>query len=652
MLMPDLILQIHKEVKPFAHALKLRCVCVYGGGAIADQIADLKRGTFILEKIPTLVVVYLSDGLHAALSLSTGAEMVVATPGRMIDMLCANNGRVINLRRLSYLVLDEADRMFDLGFEPQINVILNQTRPDRQSVMFSATFPPSIEKLARRTLQHRPLELVVGGRSVVSSLVQQVVEVRPAAQRFLRLLQLLGERGDQEQTLIFVDSQQTCDDLFLRLLDVGYHAIVLHGGMDQADRDGAIDDFRNRVSNVLIATSIAARGLDVKALRLVVNYSAPNHYEDYVHRCGRTGRAGVPGTAVTFIDEAEERFSPELVKALTHSGQPVPPELQALADAFARKRAEGKVKYGASGFGGKSFGFSGEERVAVAESRKAGRAELGLDDEPDTFPDRLDSDDEDETPDADIVAVRGGMASKSSTGGSVAFEAVVARARDAVAAVARARAAPAAGQLTDPLQQKKWEVEARVAAAAAALEAGKANGLSDSDIERAVAEALKTGWLIRISHLIISFCLNAIVCFVLRSDIAARAREAAKRLQEKMGLAVDEDDTYFCTEIEINDYPQNARWKVSNKNALDDLMERYEVAIFLKGIHVQPGRKAPDDERKLYLQIEGKQMLSVKHCKAEIRRTLEEAALSARPDNLRTAPGKFSMSSGPTLLLK
>jgi ATP-dependent RNA helicase DDX46/PRP5 len=205
---------IHAEIKPFAHALRIHCAAVYGGASIADQIGELKRG----------------------------AEAVVATPGRLIDMLCANNGKVMNLQRVSYLVLDEADRMFDMGFEPQINVVLNHTRPDRQSIMFSATFPPSIEKLARRTLRHKPLELVVGGRSVVSSLVHQVIEVHPSAAaaptRFLRLLQLLGEFADVGQALVFVDSQQTCDALFMQLLEVGYHAIVLHGAMDQA-RPGA-----------------------------------------------------------------------------------------------------------------------------------------------------------------------------------------------------------------------------------------------------------------------------------------------------------------------------------------------------------------------------------------------------------------------------
>jgi ATP-dependent RNA helicase DDX46/PRP5 len=153
------------------------------------------------------------------------------------DRLCANNGKVTNLSRVSYLVLDEADRMFDMGFEPQINVMLNHTRPDRQSVMFSATFPPSIESLAKRTLKHKPLEIVVGGRSVVAASVHQVVEVQPdAATKFLRLLQLLGEWYEQGHILIFVDSQQTCDALFKSLYDVGYNALVLHGAMDQTDR--------------------------------------------------------------------------------------------------------------------------------------------------------------------------------------------------------------------------------------------------------------------------------------------------------------------------------------------------------------------------------------------------------------------------------
>ncbi|KAK9701196.1 pre-mRNA processing RNA-helicase, partial [Basidiobolus ranarum] len=160
----ELAVQIHKECKHFLKALNLRAVCAYGGSPIKDQIADLKRG----------------------------AEIVVCTPGRMIDLLSANSGRVTNLRRATYLVLDEADRMFDMGFEPQVMKIVNNVRPSRQTVLFSATFPRQMEALARKILK-KPLEITVGGRSVVCEDVTQIVEVREDSTKFLRLLEILGQ---------------------------------------------------------------------------------------------------------------------------------------------------------------------------------------------------------------------------------------------------------------------------------------------------------------------------------------------------------------------------------------------------------------------------------------------------------------------------
>ena len=160
----ELAVQIYSECRRFARAVDLRVVCVYGGSGVAEQIAALKRGS----------------------------DVIVATPGRLIDMLCANHGRVLQLDRVSYVVLDEADRMFDLGFEPQIAKILELVRPDRQLVMFSATFPPSVEKLARKTLKDG-IEIVIGGRSVASNSITQVVEVRKEEDKFPRLLEILGK---------------------------------------------------------------------------------------------------------------------------------------------------------------------------------------------------------------------------------------------------------------------------------------------------------------------------------------------------------------------------------------------------------------------------------------------------------------------------
>ncbi|KAI5013268.1 hypothetical protein ZWY2020_028222 [Hordeum vulgare] len=178
----ELVVQIYSDIKKFSKAFDVNCVAVYGGCAVAQQIGELKRS----------------------------AEIVVCTPGRMIDVLCTSAGKITNLRRVTFLVLDEADRMFDMGFEPQITQIVQNTRPDRQTVLFSATFPRQVEMLARRVLA-KPVEIQMGGRSIVNKDIAQLVEVRPDAQRFLRLLELLGEWSANGKILVFVRSQDKCD---------------------------------------------------------------------------------------------------------------------------------------------------------------------------------------------------------------------------------------------------------------------------------------------------------------------------------------------------------------------------------------------------------------------------------------------------------
>ena len=337
----ELATQIHKDCKPFLKALGLRAVCAYGGAPIKDQIADLKRG----------------------------AEIIVCTPGRMIDLLAANAGRVTNLRRVSYVVLDEADRMFDMGFEPQVMKIMANIRPDRQTVLFSATFPRNMEALARKTLT-KPVEIVVGGKSVVAPEIEQIVEVRDDDKKFVRLLELLGNLYDDEENedaraLIFVDRQEAADTRLRELMRKGYPCMSIHGGKDQVDRDSTIEDFKAGVFPVLVATSVAARGLDVKQLKLVVNYDAPNHLEDYVHRAGRTGRAGNTGTAVTFLTGDQERYSVDIAKALKQSGQQVPDDVQKMVDSFLEKVRAGKEKTSTSGFGGKGLERLDQERDAA-----------------------------------------------------------------------------------------------------------------------------------------------------------------------------------------------------------------------------------------------------------------------------------------------
>lgn len=334
----ELATQIHKDCKPFLKALGLRAVCAYGGAPIKDQIADLKRG----------------------------AEIVVCTPGRMIDLLAANAGRVTNLSRVTYVVLDEADRMFDMGFEPQVMKIMANVRPDRQTVLFSATFPRNMEALARKTLK-KPVEIVVGDKSVVAPEITQIVEIRNEDQKFVRLLELLGnlysdDANEDARALIFVDRQESADNLLKDLMRKGYPCMSIHGGKDQIDRDSTIEDFKAGIFPVLVATSVAARGLDVKQLKLVVNFDAPNHLEDYVHRAGRTGRAGNTGTAVTFVTENQERYSVDIAKALKQSGQEVPEPVQQLVDTFLEKVRAGKEKASTSGFGGKGLERLDQER--------------------------------------------------------------------------------------------------------------------------------------------------------------------------------------------------------------------------------------------------------------------------------------------------
>lgn len=351
----ELVVQIGKECRRFARVVGLSCVAVYGGSGVGSQIADLKRG----------------------------AEVVVCTPGRMIDVLVTGNGKITNLWRVTMLVVDEADRLFDLGFEPQVMRIIDQIRPDRQTVLFSATFPKQVEVLARQLLVD-PVEILVGGRSVVNSSIRQVVEVREPEDRLIRLLEILGEWYDRGKVLVFVQKQESCDVLFRELLQLGYPCMSLHGGKDQADRGSTIADFKAGVCNVLIATSLAARGLDIPDLVLVVNYDVPNHLEDYVHRVGRTGRAGNEGTAITFISCEEAQYAPDLVRALKDSGAPVPEDLLLLADSFVKLVKAGKAAKHGSGYGGSGFKFDDKEddqkkaeRVAVLKEYGVEMGEVG-----------------------------------------------------------------------------------------------------------------------------------------------------------------------------------------------------------------------------------------------------------------------------------
>ncbi|ORY88071.1 hypothetical protein BCR35DRAFT_301984 [Leucosporidium creatinivorum] len=569
----ELATQIHKECKPFLKALGLRASCAYGGTPLKDNIADMKRGS----------------------------ELIVCTPGRMIELLTTNSGRIINLHRVTYLVLDEADRMFDMGFEPQVMKIINQIRPDRQTVLFSATFPRQMEALARKILR-RPLEITVGGRSIVAAEIEQIVEVRSEDSKFNRMLELLGKLFNEDndaRALIFVERQESADKLLADLLRKNYSCMSLHGGMEQVDRDQTIADFKTGVVPVVIATSVAARGLDVKQLKLVIQFDAPNHMEDYVHRAGRTGRAGNKGTCVTFLTPDQDRYSLDIFKALQASGAAVPDDVKAMAEGFAEKVKAGKASGAGSGFGGKGLERLDTERDAQSRAERAAYGEPGVEKKAEGEG----ATGEESTPQpvdvADLeVEIRRGPApdtNKTLRGGG-----------GAAATTTDSAAAAAAG------------LEAAKAAEAAALAAGKSAGAAKAQ------------------SVIANF--NA----MLKAKSAARSSEpdhstdAARRR--------DPDATDYHAIIYINDYPQKARWKVTNKDTMVQLVESTGASITNKGVYYEPGKEpGPDELPKLHLLIESNEEFRVKHAISEIKRALIEGATLALEAEQRQPAG-----TGPT----
>ena len=590
----ELVTQIGKDCKKFGRAAGLVAVSVYGGSSVGSQIGDLKRG----------------------------CEIVACTPGRMIDILTTGGGRITNLRRVTYMVLDEADRMFDMGFEPQITRIMNNLRPDRQTVMFSATFPRAMEALARATLKN-PVEIQVGGRSVVNSDIEQIVEMREEGDRFLRLLELLGEWYERGKVIVFVHSQDKCDQVFRDLLRSGYPCLSLHGGKEQSDRECTIADFKSDVCNILIATSVAARGLDVKDLRLVVNYDTPNHLEDYVHRVGRTGRAGNKGTAVTFISRDEEKFAPDLVKAMTEAKQPVPADLKRMAEEHAEKRIEGLAKGGGGGFGGSGFTFSREEQEAERNAKRAAARAAGLEIEEED----ADAADEDEAglwdDDGEPVFQSTGRSGQAAANAAAALEAEAAlrAARETTAAKGAAAAAAA-----DPLAAARLAA-ARVAAAAAAANPNATPIAAASIAAAAAPTTLAAAAAAPRTALAVSDAAAGALALGGANSGAARAAAFAAALNAKHAAGAARAakmEAHFESELEINDFPQQARWKVTHKDSLAQIAEFTGTAITTRGQFYAPGKQAPPGERRLYLLIEGPTERCVKEAKNKIKEIIEQ----------------------------
>lgn len=541
----ELAVQIHRDCKAFLKTMNLRAVCAYGGAPISEQIAELKRG----------------------------AEIVVCTPGRMIDLLAANQGRVTNLKRVTYVVLDEADRMFDMGFEPQVMKIFANMRPDKQTILFSATMPRIIDALTKKVLKS-PVEITVGGKSVVAQEIEQLVEVRDEKSKFFRLLELLGNLYDEDEdarTLIFVDRQEKADDLLKELMVKGYPCMSIHGGKDQVDRDSTISDFKKGIVPVLIATSVAARGLDVKQLKLVVNFDAPNHLEDYVHRAGRTGRAGNKGTAVTFITEEQENCAACIAKALEQSGQPVPERVKEMRTAYREKVKSGKAKE-SSGFGGKGLDRLDQEREAARmRERKTHKAEGEEDD----------YNKEDSKP---------------------------------------------------AKEKEESETVPSIRAAASAIVSRDA-AKSEGDSKAAAGDGSKAkNTLDKVS-----------------SAVSAINSRLGKAGQLRTGQPIDNkgpDAGAFHATLEINDFPQKARWGVTNRTNVAKILDATGTSITTKGSFYPPGKEPqPGQDPKLYILVEGETELAVAMALQELTRLLEEGTRIAEDAASRApASGRYTVT--------
>ncbi|KAJ2443117.1 pre-mRNA processing RNA-helicase [Coemansia sp. RSA 2440] len=600
----ELAVQIHRECKPFLRPLGIRAVCAYGGSGIKDQIGELKRG----------------------------CEIVVCTPGRFIDLLCANSGRVTNLHRVTYLVLDEADRMFDMGFEPQVTKIIQSVRPHRQTVLFSATFPRQMEALARKILR-RPLEIVIGGRALIPPEVTQHVEVIESKEKFVRLLGILGESfnsNSETMALIFVDRQEAADALLKDLMRRGYVCNSLHGGKDQTDRDQAIVDFKNHVFSVLIATSVAARGLDVRGLNVVINYDCPNHMEDLVHRVGRTGRAGNKGDAYTFITPDQDRFANEVVKAMKLSNLTPPDAVQSLADAFLDKVRQGKERHGKSGFGGKGLEKLDKDRTMMKKIQKVSYGDDALDDDEQ---DQAEYDSEGEPVSAKVQAKAGEAVRRLDSAPNAR------RQNSAMSGNSPVRPAP-------PADDMSASVRAAVLAAQAAarrLNISTSTGSQPSAALSAVDQINQQLGTIPsptsdASKSRLSSRETAQSIIANSSAVAAAAAAAATNSNVAIPVGA------FGCELDINDYPKKARWRATNRETLSQVIEQSGAAITMRGIYVPPGKPVPEGERKLYLSIEADTERAVEQAKNEIKRIITEATLHVMEHEARAGgTGRYTV---------
>ena len=293
----ELALQIQTETNKFTNATQLKTVCIYGGASFDNQIRQL----------------------HSC-------NILIATPGRLIDMM---NKGYVTLRDVKYLVLDEADRMLDMGFEPQIDEVINgfdMPNPDnRQALLFSATFPREVQELARKFMKPNVTRIEVGMQDAPSLIQQRFVYV-PENYKLSSLKDAISEVDGQ--TLVFAERKVRVDSTEEFLYDEGYPVVAIHGDRDMTNRRAALRGFSKGRAKIMIATDVAARGIDIPSVTHVINMDLPTDVDSYIHRIGRTGRAGKHGIATSFWNEMNTSFLVSLLNHFKDNHQPIPEGLE------------------------------------------------------------------------------------------------------------------------------------------------------------------------------------------------------------------------------------------------------------------------------------------------------------------------------------
>ncbi|TKY54877.1 DEAD-box ATP-dependent RNA helicase 52 [Spatholobus suberectus] len=332
----ELSCQISDEANKFAYQTGVKVVVVYGGASITQQLRLLERGVDIL----------------------------VATPGRLVDIIERER---VSLMRIKYLALDEADRMLDMGFEHQIRKIVEQMHMPppgiRQTLLFSATFPNDIQKLASDFLSNYIFLSVGRVGSSTELIVQKIELVQDTEKRdhlidHLRRQKVHGANGKHALTLVFVETKKGADALEIWLSRSGFPAIAIHGDKVQMERERALRSFKSGLTPILVATDVASRGLDIPHVAHVINFDLPRDIDDYVHRIGRTGRAGKSGLATAFFSDKNSPIAKALVGLLQEANQEVPSWLNQYAEyspSGGRGRGYGAQRYSSDSYGGRDF---------------------------------------------------------------------------------------------------------------------------------------------------------------------------------------------------------------------------------------------------------------------------------------------------------